>query len=237
MEQWEIKGERLRALRRANVSSVGECRSRLETLSLSRSLPYSPPFALSPYRLTPPLSPRTPSPPRHPHPSRSAPSARLPSPSRGAPRWSGCVVPSSQLISPGLVTRSGLEVELWLRPDPVGVVRGEEGGGRVRSGAVAVNLLLCAADRTAFRSSALFCLFFLLLLLPLSVAGRVDTLRSSLHFSHSCPGRGYLIPVQMLIFFFVSLPVCFLTSDEFISCRVDLPDYLINYRLKNNDFS
>lgn len=37
---------------------------------------------------------------------------------------------------------------------------GGGGRGRVRSGAVAVNLLLCAADRTAFHSSALFVFLF-----------------------------------------------------------------------------
>lgn len=69
--------------------------------------------------------------PHHPHPSHSVPSARPPSPSRGAPRWSGCVVPSSQLISPGLVTRSGLEVELWLRRGPA-----RSGGGGRREGEI-----------------------------------------------------------------------------------------------------
>lgn len=137
------------------MSSVGECRSRLETFSLSLSptvFPSARPLSLSPRSAaltSPSLSPL-------PHPSRSAPSARLPSLSRGGPRWSGCVVPSSQLISPGLVTRSGLEVELWLRPGPVGVVVVVGRGRRVRFGAVAVNLLLLAADRAAFRSSALF---------------------------------------------------------------------------------
>lgn len=42
------------------------------------------------------------------------------------------------------------------RPGPVGVVVVVGRGRRVRFGAVAVNLLLLAADRAAFRSSALF---------------------------------------------------------------------------------
>lgn len=145
------------------------------SLSLSfstlQSSPRSPSLLIASLR----RSHLTPPPLHHPHPSHSAPSARLPSLSRGAPRWSGCVVPSSQLISPGLVTRSGLEVELWLWPGPVGVV----GGGRgMRSRAAAVNLLLRAADRTAFRSSALLFFVFFFRCLERRVA-RVDALPAS----------------------------------------------------------
>lgn len=137
------------ALQSKRVERRGVSEQIRDLLSLSPTVfPSARPLSLSP-RSAALTSPSL-------HPSRSAPSARLPSPSRGAPRWSGCVVPSSQLISPGLVTRSGLEVELWLRLGPVGVVVVVGRGRRVRFGAVAVNLLLLAADRAAFRSSALF---------------------------------------------------------------------------------
>lgn len=143
------------ALQSKRVERRGVSEQIRDLLSLSPTVfPSARPLSLSPRSAA--LTSPSLSPPPSPIPLRAFCSPRLASPSRGAPRWSGCVVPSSQLISPGLVTRSGLEVELWLRPGPVGVVVVVARGRRVRSGAVAVNLLLLAADRAAFRSSALF---------------------------------------------------------------------------------